>query len=111
MQEGIGVGDTLTIIFDQDTNTPAVGTKSDVDRLLEFRTAGGAVTSLGADYSGAWQWQPLPGLVDVSNGVMTVNPYVDAVHTIQTSASGTTYNSYSCYASSHANSVWGGTLR
>jgi len=91
----------LTIYFDQATNTPIVGTKADVDRLLEFRTAGGVVTSLGANYDGEWQWQPLPGLVDVSDGVVTVNPYVHAVHTITTSASGS--------SESTTNMVLGGT--
>ena len=46
-----GVGDTLTITFNQDTNKaglPDVLTKTDIDFLLEF------TESLGADYTGDW---------------------------------------------------------
>jgi hypothetical protein len=42
-------GDTLTIVFDMDTNTPAVGTRAEIDNLVSF-----GVQSLGTDYMGTW---------------------------------------------------------
>jgi hypothetical protein len=47
-QLGYGDGDSITATFEQDTDCPAVGSKSDVDRVLGFSTP------LGADYSGRW---------------------------------------------------------
>jgi hypothetical protein len=46
--EGFSAGDTLTLVFDMDTNTPAVGSKADIDALIKFSVP------LGADYTGRW---------------------------------------------------------
>ena len=46
---GVDVGDNIIMVFDGITNEPAVGTKAQVDTLINF---GGNV--LGADYSGIW---------------------------------------------------------
>jgi|GEM_PF-3812497 len=43
-----GDGDRITLVFDMDTNTPAVTSKTEVDALLTFSA------SLGTDYSGTW---------------------------------------------------------
>lgn len=46
--EGFSAGDTLTLVFDMDTNQPAVGSKADIDALIKFSVP------LGADYTGSW---------------------------------------------------------
>jgi hypothetical protein len=45
----LGVDDTLTIVFDIDTNEPGVGTTGQIDGLLDFGSQ-----SLGTQYTGAW---------------------------------------------------------
>jgi hypothetical protein len=46
---GINNGDTLTLVFDINTNEPLAGTKAQIDGLIDF---GGK--SLGTDYTGVW---------------------------------------------------------
>eukprot|EP00935_MAST-01C_sp_MAST-1C-sp1_P000630 g630.t1 len=48
-QLGYGNGDSLQVLFDQDTDTPLVHTKSNLDSVLEFSA------NLGADYTGQWR--------------------------------------------------------
>jgi len=45
----IDAGDTITLVFDQDTNTPVVATKSDLDLLVDFGS-----NVLGTNYTGNW---------------------------------------------------------
>jgi hypothetical protein len=47
-QSGFGNGDRVTIVFDKDTNAPAVSTKSAIDQLVSFSTA------VGQAYTAAW---------------------------------------------------------
>ena len=47
-QGGLSNGDRITFSFNKDTNSPAVGTKADVDKLLSFSAA------LGTAYTGSW---------------------------------------------------------
>merc|ERR1711865_398596 len=59
-QEGIGNGDVITVVFDQETNSPAIATKADVDAVFGFTDPSSAVVSLGADYTAAYAWDLLP---------------------------------------------------
>jgi hypothetical protein len=45
---GLSNNDTLTVVFDRDTNVPAVGSVSDINDLFAF------TASLGSDYTGQW---------------------------------------------------------
>ncbi|MFC1671673.1 hypothetical protein ACFL01_00920 [Planctomycetota bacterium] len=47
--EWLSAGDTLTLLFDANTNQPAVATTADIDGLIDFGD-----NLLGADYSGSW---------------------------------------------------------
>jgi len=49
MTVGPGTGDNVVLTFDGDTNTPAVGTKAQIDTLISFGS-----NTLGQDYSGTW---------------------------------------------------------
>ena len=44
-----GAGDVISLIFDRETDTPAAGTRVEIDRLLSFSQA------LGRHYSGEWR--------------------------------------------------------
>merc|ERR1712054_481825 len=76
-QEGIGNGDVITVVFDQEINSPAIGSKDDVDAVFAFTDPSGAVVSLGADYTGAYAWEPLDATVAVVNGDVDVGCAVD----------------------------------
>ena len=71
-QEGIGNGDVITVVFDQEINSPAIASKDDVDAVFAFTDPSGAVVSLGADYTGAYAWEPLDATVAVTNGDVEV---------------------------------------
>ena len=76
-QEGIGNGDVITVVFDQEINSPAIASKDDVDAVFAFTDPSGAVVSLGADYTGAYAWEPLDATVAVTNGDVEVGCAVD----------------------------------
>merc|ERR1712178_515033 len=44
-QEGIGNGDVITVVFDQEINSPAIASKDDVDAVFAFTDPSGAVVS------------------------------------------------------------------
>merc|ERR1711881_645971 len=81
-QEGIGNGDVITVVFDQETNSPAIAAKGDVDAVFAFTDPVGSVVSLGADYTGAYAWEPLAATVAVVNGDVEVGCAVDLTTTI-----------------------------
>merc|ERR1711881_832027 len=76
-QEGIGNGDVITVVFDQETNSPAITTKGDIDAIFNFTDPVGSEVSLGADYTGAYTWEPLSGFVLVSAGSSKVTTSVN----------------------------------
>merc|ERR1712070_625193 len=76
-QEGIGNGDVITGVFDQEINSPAIASKDDVDAVFAFTDPSGAVVSLGADYTGAYAWEPLDATVAVTNGDVVVTTHTD----------------------------------
>merc|ERR1712178_115777 len=76
-QEGIGNGDVITVVFDQEINSPAIASKDDVDAVFAFTDPSGAVVSLGADYTGAYAWEPLDATVAVTNGDVEVTTHTD----------------------------------
>merc|ERR1712036_80498 len=47
-ESGLGVGDTITVVFDKQTSLPVVNTKLLVDELFMFSSY------VGDDYSGVW---------------------------------------------------------
>merc|ERR1711881_339115 len=81
-QEGIGNGDVITVVFDQDTNSPAIATKADVDAVFNFTDPVGSEVSLGADYTGAYDWEPLAATVAVVTNHTDVGCAVDLSTTI-----------------------------
>ena len=56
-----GTGDTLTIAFSDDTNQPAVATKSDIDKIFRFDPP------LASDYTGNWE-TPSSLVITIGNG-------------------------------------------
>merc|ERR1712178_634262 len=76
-QEGIGNGDVITVVFDQEINSPAIASKDDVDAVFAFTDPSGAVVSLGADYTGAYAWDVVTGTVSVTSGSAVVSSSVD----------------------------------
>merc|ERR1712054_744255 len=76
-QEGIGNGDVITVVFDQEINSPAIASKDDVDAVFAFTDPSGAVVSLGANYTGEYAWEPLDATVAVTNGDVEVGCAVD----------------------------------
>ena len=76
-QEGIGNGDVITVVFDQEINSPAIASKDDVDAVFAFTDPSGAVVSLGADYTGAYAWDVVTGTVSVTSGSAVVTSSVD----------------------------------
>ena len=76
-QEGIGNGDVITVVFDQETNSPAIATKADVDGVFNFTDPTGVDVSLGADYTGAYAWESVTGTVSVSSGSAVVTTSAD----------------------------------
>merc|ERR1711881_706365 len=68
IQEGIGNGDMITVVFDQETNSPAIATKGDIHAVFNFTDPVGSEVSLGADYTGAYDWEPLAATVAVMQG-------------------------------------------
>merc|ERR1711881_533116 len=66
-----------TVVFDQEINSPAIASKDDVDAVFAFTDPSGAVVSLGADYTGAYAWEPLDATVAVTNGDVEVGCAVD----------------------------------
>merc|ERR1712054_596982 len=81
-QEGISNGDVITVVFDQETNSPAITTKADIDGIFNFTDPDGSEVSMGADYTGAYAWEPLDGFVLVVNGDVEVGCAVDLSTTI-----------------------------
>merc|ERR1711881_66036 len=81
-QEGIGNGDVITVVFDQDTNSPAMTTKADVDAVFAFTDPVGSVVSLGANYTGAYAWDVLSGSVSVVAGSAIVDTSADVRSTL-----------------------------
>merc|ERR1711988_1990445 len=81
-QEGIGNGDVITVVFDQETNSPAITTKADIDGIFNFTDPDGSEVSMGADYTGAYAWEPLAATVAVVNGDVEVGCAVDLSTTI-----------------------------
>merc|ERR1712054_670859 len=76
-QEGIGNGDVITVVFDQETNSPAITTKADIDGIFNFTDPDGSEVSMGADYTGEYAWEPLDATVAVTNGDVEVGCAVD----------------------------------
>jgi len=72
-QEGIGNGDVITVVFDQETNSPAIATKADVDAVFAFTDPTSAVVSLGADYTAAYAWEAVTGTLSVTSGSAVVS--------------------------------------
>ena len=72
-QEGIGNGDVITVVFDQETNSPAITTKADIDGIFNFTDPDGSEVSMGADYTGAYGWDVLTGSVSVVTGSAVVS--------------------------------------
>ena len=62
LQEGLGTGDMISVVFAEDTNRPSLSSKTLVDVLFSFSA------TLGQEYSGSWKWVTLPGTISVSNG-------------------------------------------
>ena len=62
---GLSNGDTITILFDKSTSTPAVATKVDIDKLVSFSTP------IGADYTGTWHTALVAGTVNVTRNSTT----------------------------------------
>merc|ERR1711881_568451 len=81
-QEGIGNGDVITVVFDQETNSPAITTKGDIDAIFNFTDPVGSEVSLGADYTGAYAWEPLAATVAVVTNHTDVGCAVDLSTTI-----------------------------
>merc|ERR1711865_202105 len=71
-QEGIGNGDVITVVFDQEINSPAIATKADVDAVFAFTDPTSAVVSLGADYTAAYAWEAVTGTLSVTSGSAVV---------------------------------------
>merc|ERR1712178_474708 len=76
-QEGIGNGDVITVVFDQETNSPAITTKADIDGIFSFTDPDGSEVSMGADYTGAYAWDVVTGTVSVLGGSAVVTSSVD----------------------------------
>merc|ERR1711881_826916 len=81
-QEGIGNGDVITVVFDQETTSPAFTTKADVDAVFAFTDPVGSVVSLGANYTGAYAWDVLSGSVSVVAGSAIVDTSADVRSTL-----------------------------
>merc|ERR1712054_709901 len=81
-QEGIGNGDVITVVFDQEINSPAIASKDDVDAVFAFTDPSGAVVSLGANYTGEYAWEPLDATVAVTSGDVEVGCAVDLTTSI-----------------------------
>ncbi|MHC4202057.1 MAG: LamG domain-containing protein, partial [Planctomycetota bacterium] len=81
---GLTDGDTLTIVFDVDTNEPGVATKADIDGLINFDPASLGRT-LGESYTGAWT-APDTLVITVLNAA---GGSLDVGHTIRFIADGT----------------------
>merc|ERR1711988_1596774 len=76
-QEGISNGDVITVVFDQETNSPAIATKADIDGIFNFTDPDGSEVSMGADYTGAYAWEPLAATVAVVTGQSVVTTSTD----------------------------------
>jgi hypothetical protein len=63
----------ITVVFDQEINSPAIASKADVDAVFAFTDPSGSVVSLGANYTGAYAWEPLDATVAVTTGENTVS--------------------------------------
>merc|ERR1712086_673916 len=81
-QEGIGNGDVITVVFDQEINSPAIATKDDVDAVFAFTDNTAAVVSLGADYTAEYAWEAVTGTVGVTAGSAVVSTSADARSTL-----------------------------
>jgi hypothetical protein len=81
-QEGIGNGDVITVVFDQETNSPAIATKADVDAVFNFTDPTGVDVSLGADYTAAYDWESVPGTVSVTGSSAVVSTSADTRGTL-----------------------------
>merc|ERR1711881_44494 len=67
---------------DEETNSPAITTKGDVDAIFNFTDPVGSVVSLGADYTGAYAWDVLRGSVSVVAGSAIVDTSADVRSTV-----------------------------
>merc|ERR1712178_192186 len=81
-QEGIGNGDVITVVFDQETNSPAITTKADIDGIFNFTDPDGSEVSMGADYTGAYAWDVLTGSVSVVTGSVVLSTSADVRSTL-----------------------------
>merc|ERR1712054_327665 len=81
-QEGISNGDVITVVFDQETNSPAITTKADIDGIFNFTDPDGSEVSMGADYTGAYAWDVLIGSVSVVTGSVVLSTSADLSTTI-----------------------------
>merc|ERR1712086_918327 len=81
-QEGIGNGDVITVVFDQEINSPAIATKDDVDAVFAFTDNTAAVVSLGADYTAEYAWEAVTGTMAVANGDVDIGCAVNLSTTI-----------------------------
>jgi hypothetical protein len=61
LSDGLNDHDTVTVVFDRETNRPAVGTKTDLDTLFTFSG------TLGTDYTGSWNADYLTLVINVTN--------------------------------------------
>jgi len=68
-------GDTLTVVFDEDTNQPPVGTKAGIDGLINFEN------SLGTAYTGVWAAADtlVITVVDATGGTLAVGDTVTII--------------------------------
>merc|ERR1711975_32576 len=81
-QEGIGNGDVITVVFDQETDSHAITTKADVDAVFGFTDPNGSVVNFAPYYTGAYAWDVLTGSVSVVTGSAVVSTSADVRGTL-----------------------------